>query len=140
MGRKCEFLNTDAKSIDSERGNDKSGDVVTDSELEIGFGVGIFEKDSRVEDNTDPSEVGHGEVIDEKEVNIMHKEVFEDESDRFLVLEKAIADGIDLLDKILECMENGEEPKKDKKVKKVKENKVKTVKKVNKESGKHLKN
>ena len=57
------------------------------------------------------------------------------------MLEKAIAEGKeldnDLLDKILECMEKGEEPKEDKKVKekKVKEKKVKT-KKVKKASGK----
>ena len=87
-------------------------------------------------------------------MSIMHREVLEDESDGFLLLEKAIADGKeldnDLLDKILESMEKGEEPKEDKKVKekKVKEKKAKEkkakIKKVKKASGraceKHLTN
>jgi hypothetical protein len=51
---------------------------------------------------------GHGEVIDKKEV-------LEDESDRFLVLEKAITNGKelenDLLDNISESTEKGKEPK-----------------------------
>ena len=114
-----------------------------------GFGFDILEKDSRVEAHKEPSEVGNSEVIDEKEMSIMHREVLEDESDGFLLLEKAIADGKeldnDLLDKILESMEKGEEPKEEKKAKekKVKENKVKErkfkEKKVKKASGKACK-
>ena len=146
-GSKCEFLHTEAHNIDNENESDNPGDVVKDSELEIGrggFGFDILEKDSRVEAHEEPSEVANGEVSEEKEV-------LEDESDGFLLLEKAIADGKeldnDLLDKILESMEKGEEPKEDKKVKekKVKEKKVKEkkanekkvkIKKVKKASGK----
>ena len=151
-GSKCEFLHTDADNIDNERESDNRGDVVTDLELEIGrggFGFDILEKDSRVEAHKEPLEVGNSEVIDEREMSIMHREGLEDESDGFLLLEKAIADGKeldnDLLDKILESMEKGEEPKEEKKAKekKVKENKVKEKKvkekKVKKASGKACK-
>ena len=87
----------------------------------------------------------NNKVDDENKIK-NSKEVFEAESDGFLLLENAIADGVeldnDILDKILEAMEKEDVSKEIKmaKEKKVKEKKVKgkkvKEKKVKKANGK----
>ena len=150
-GGSCEYFHEMVTNIDEDCGeiddrkdfevdttNDQNEESV-ESAKEIKTLAADVSKDITVGANE--TQNADKKVDDEKEVNMKHGEEFGDESDGFLLLERAIADGReldnDLLDKILESMEKGEEPKENKKVKekKVKTKKVKT-KKVKKARGK----
>ena len=123
----------DRKDFEVDTTNDQNEESV-ESAKEIKTLAADVSKDITVVANE--TQNADKKVDDEKEVNMKHGEEFGDESDGFLLLERAIADGReldnDLLDKILESMEKGEEPND---YKKVKEKKVKT-KKVKKARGK----
>ena len=136
-GSSCEFLHANVGVNDEEDLNeidakenvefDNTNDQVeVDNQIKI---PAAAIKDITAVATTTNENVDN-KVDDRNEIK-NHREVLEDESDGFLLLENAIADGIelddDILDKILEAMEKKEVSKEEKKVKekKVKEKKVK---------------